>query len=99
MTTEEVQSSKELVDGCILVESKLPQCSTVEVGLDVSTQVLLDTIVYNGNAVCSEEVSSDVAGARKVSGVVSETGNIVVLYSRSANCVFPGFIENGNIPR
>ena len=78
-TTEEVQSSEKLVDGCVLRESILPKCLAVEVGLDVSAKVLLDSVVDDGDAVCGEEVSRDVASAREVGGVVSETGNIVVL--------------------
>lgn len=85
MATEEVQSSKEFVDGRVFGEPELPKGSAVEVGLDVSTKVLLDAIVYNGDAICGEEVSCDIAGARKVGGVVSETGDIVVLCSRSAD--------------
>ena len=78
-TAEEVESGEELVDGCVLIESELPQSSAVEVGLDVSAKVLLDSVVYDGDAVCGEEVSRDVASAREVGSVVSETGNIVVL--------------------
>jgi hypothetical protein len=78
-SAEEVESGEELVDGCLLVESELPKGSAVEVGLDVSAKVLLNSIVYNGNAVGGEEVRRDVAGAREVGGVVPETGNIVVL--------------------
>jgi hypothetical protein len=47
--------------------------------LDSSSKVLLDSIVYDGNAVSGKKVSRDVAGAREVGGVVPETGNIVVL--------------------
>ena len=79
-SAEEVESGEELVDGCLWVESELPKGSAVEVGLDVSTKVLLDSIVHDGNAVSGEEVGRDVAGAREVGGVVPETGNIVVLY-------------------
>jgi hypothetical protein len=78
-TTEQVQSSEELVDGRVLRESIFPKCLAVEVGLDVSAKVLLDSVVDDGDAVCGEEVSRDVASAREVGGVVSETGNIVVL--------------------
>lgn len=83
-TTEEIEIGKELVDGCIRRESILPKGLAVEVGLDVSAKVLLDSVVHDGNAICGEKVGRNVAGAREVGGVVSETRNIVVLYTKSA---------------
>jgi hypothetical protein len=62
-----------------LVEARFPKCLTVHVGFDVSTKVLFDAIVDNRDAVGGNEVGSDVARAGKVSSVVSETGDIMVL--------------------
>jgi len=79
MATEEVESCEEFVDRSVLVESRFPKCLTIHVWFDVSTKVLFDAVVDDRDAIGGDEVGSDVARAGKVSSVVPETGDIVVL--------------------